>query len=97
MVSGASRALVYVQGFTGLAAFFKKVSRSLRLNGRFPFVGFWCIRISPRAAHLRMVFWATPKYSAAAAVCRYSVNLFNGYVPLAPIAPVMRQRAKVLV
>jgi hypothetical protein len=43
---------------------------------------------------LRMVLWATPKYSAAADVCRYSLNLFIGYVPLAPIAPVMRQRAK---
>ena len=31
--------------------------------------------MSPRAAHFRRVLWWTPKYSAATAVCIYSVSL----------------------
>lgn len=52
----------------GKAALFRNLSRSLRLNSQYPFAGFRCIGMSPRAAHLRIVFWATPRYSAAAGV-----------------------------
>lgn len=46
----------YFVALTGFPAFARKRSKSLRLNSRYPFAGFRCIGMSPRAAHLRSVF-----------------------------------------
>ena len=46
----------------------RNLSRSARLNSRYPLAGFRCIGMSPRADHLRTVFCDTPRISAASAI-----------------------------
>jgi len=59
----------------GRAVFFKKASRSLRLNSRYSFAGFRCIGSSPQAAQSQTVPWDTPRISDPSSNFTYSLSL----------------------